>query len=73
MDIKLPAGLNAEVDGTILRTGKIENTFADLKPRARKGEFTEKLIAAKSGAGGIALKFTVGDGTLRLSRFGGTE
>jgi hypothetical protein len=73
MDVKLPAGLNAEVDGTILRTGKIENMFADLKPRARKGEFTEKLIAAKSGAGGIALKFTVGDGTLRLSRFGGTE
>ena len=70
MDVKLPAGLNAEVDGTILRGGKIENTFAELKPRARKAEFTDKSVVAKSGAGGIALKFTVGDGTLKLSQYG---
>lgn len=73
MDVRFPAGLNAEVDGTILRTGKIENTFADLKPRTRKGEFTDKLIAAKSGVGGIALKFTVGDGTIRFSLYDGGE
>jgi hypothetical protein len=73
MDVRFPAGLNAEVDGTILRTGKIENTFADLKPRTRKGEFTEKLIAAKSGVGGIGLKFTVGDGTIRFSLYDGGE
>lgn len=71
MSVKLPTGLNAEVDGTILRNGKIENTFADLKPRVRKGEFTDKLVSAKSGAGGITLKFTVGDGTLKLSQFTG--
>lgn len=70
MDVQLPAGLNAEVDASILRTGKIENNFGDLKPRVRKGEFTDKSIIAKSGAGGIAMKFTVGDGTLKLSRFG---
>ena len=70
MDVKLPAGLNAEVDASILRTGKIENSFADLKPRVRKGEFTDKSVVAKSGAGGIPMKFTVGDGTLKLSRFG---
>lgn len=73
MDVKFPAGLNAEVDGTILRTGKIENTFADLKPRVRKGEFTDKAVVAKSGTGGIALKFTVGDGTLKFSRYNGAE
>jgi hypothetical protein len=73
MDVRFPAGLNAEVDGTILRTGKIENTFADLKPRTRKGEFTDKLIAAKSGVGGIGLKFTVGDGTIRFSLYDGGE
>lgn len=73
MNVKLPAGLNAEVDGTILRTGKIENTFTELKPRVRKGEFTDKLVTAKSGAGGISLKFTVGDGTLLFSRYDGGE
>ena len=73
MDVKFPAGLNAEVDGTILRTGKIENTFPDLKPRVRKIEFTDKSVTAKSGAGGIASKFTVGDGTLKFSRYNGAE
>lgn len=66
MNVSLPPSLNAEVDASILRTGKIENTYADLKPKTRKAIFTEKLIAAKSGAGGIPLKFTVGDGTLNI-------
>lgn len=73
LDVRLPAGLNAEVDGTILRSGKIENTFAELKPRTRKGAFTDKLIVAKSGAGGVALKFTVGDGTLKFARYNGAD
>jgi len=68
MDVKLPAGLNAELDATILRTGKIENSLEGLTPRTRRGEFSDKSIVAKSGAGGIPLKFTVGDGTLKLSR-----
>jgi hypothetical protein len=67
MNVSLPPSLNAEVDATILRTGKIENTFTEFKPRVRKAEFTEKSIVAKSGIGGISLKFTVGDGTLNIS------
>lgn len=66
MNVFLPPDLNADVDGTILRTGKIENAFEDLKPRARKVVFTEKSVAAKAGNGGISLKFTVGDGTLNI-------
>ena len=71
MSVQLPNGMNAEVDATILRNGKIENGYAGLKPRVRKAEFTEKLIEAKAGVGGVPLKFTVGDGTLTLSSFGG--
>ena len=71
MDIRLPEGINAELDATILRNGKIENGLEGLKPRARKVEFTDKSIVAKSGSGGIPLKFTVGDGTLKLGLFGG--
>jgi len=66
MNVSLPAGLNAEIDASILRTGKIENEYANLKPRIRKVEFTEKSIAAKSGVGGVPLKFTIGDGTLNI-------
>jgi hypothetical protein len=67
MKVVLPNGVNAELDATILRTGKIENTLAELKPRVRKAEFTDKSIVAKSGSGGVPLKFTVGDGSLKIS------
>jgi hypothetical protein len=68
MNISLPPSLNAELDATILRSGAIENSFADLKPRTRKDPFTEKMIAAVSGNGGVPLKFTVGDGRLKISQ-----
>jgi hypothetical protein len=72
LNIHLPNGINAELDATILRTGKIENGYLGLTPRVRKVEFTEKSIVAKSGVGaGTSLKFTVGDGTLKLSSLGG--
>lgn len=71
MNVQLPNGINAELDATILRTGKIENGYADFTPRARKGEFTEKSIVGKSGIGGVPLKFTVGDGSLKISKIGG--
>lgn len=66
MNVQLPASLNADVDGGILRSGKIENTFAELKQRERNMPFTEKAVIAKAGSGGIPLKFTVGDGTLNI-------
>jgi hypothetical protein len=71
MNVHLPNGINAELDATILRTGKIENGYAEFIPRVRKAEFTEKSIVAKSGIGGIPLKFTVGDGSLKISKIGG--
>lgn len=66
MKLVLPPNLNAQIDANILRSGKIINEFAELKPRTRNAPFTEKSIAAKSGVGGISLKFTVGDGELRI-------
>ncbi|HQX56382.1 MAG TPA: hypothetical protein PLP07_10670 [Pyrinomonadaceae bacterium] len=66
LTVHLPSSISAEIDAVILRTGKIENLFPGLKPRVRKGEFTEKSIVAKAGNGGIPIKFTVGDGTMKL-------
>lgn len=69
LNVALPTGLNATLDASILRTGTIENGFADLVPRIRKAEFTEKSIVAKAGAGTVPLRFTVGDGMLRLTTY----
>jgi hypothetical protein len=66
MNIYLPPNLSSEIDAVVLRTGGVENAFTDFKPRSRNVKFTEKSIIAKSGNGGIPLKFTVGDGTLKL-------
>jgi hypothetical protein len=66
MSVHLPWNLSAELDASILKTGSIENSLADLKPRDRKVPLTDKLIAAKAGNGGVPMKFTVGDGTLKL-------
>jgi len=67
MNVQLPLSFNAEVNANILRTGQIENSFGELKPKNRNAQFTEKSIAAKAGNGGVPLKFTVGDGTLKIS------
>jgi hypothetical protein len=66
MNVTLPQNLNADLDATVLRTGKIENAYATLKQRDRT-KFTEKLINAKAGNGGAKLAFTVGDGDLRIA------
>lgn len=67
MRVQLPLSFNAEVEAAVLRTGQIENTFAELKPKTRNAQFTEKSISAKAGVGGVPLKFTVGDGTMKIS------
>ena len=66
LTLHLPTNLSADIDAIVTRSGKIENSFPDLKPRDRKVTFTDKSILAKAGVGGISLKFGVGDGTIRL-------
>lgn len=66
LTIHLPSTASAQLDAVILRTGKIDNAFPDLKPRDRKSPFTDRSIMAKAGVGGAPLKFTVGDGTLTI-------
>lgn len=68
MTVHLPASISAELDAAILRAGKIESAFVDWKPRSRNVPFTERSMIAKAGNGGVPMKFTVGDGTLKLQR-----
>jgi hypothetical protein len=66
LNVYLPVNISSELDATVLRSGKIENELADLKPRNRNIKFTDRSILAKAGSGGVPLRFTVGDGTLRI-------
>jgi hypothetical protein len=68
LNVQFPNNMNAEVDATILRNGKIENSLPALKPRDRS-KFSEKTMLAKAGSGGALLSFTVGDGTLKMSNW----
>lgn len=68
LSVKLPSNLSAEIDALVLRSGAIENTFPGLKPRDRKIAFNDKAIIAKAGVGGPPMKFTVGDGKLKIDR-----
>jgi hypothetical protein len=70
MDVFLPVNLSAELDASILKSGKIQNELLNLQPRVRTVKFTEQQISAKAGGGGVPMKFTVGDGTLRLHTIG---
>ena len=66
LTVHLPSSLSAEIDAAVVGTGTIENEFPDLKPRDRKVVFTDRSIAATAGVGGGSLKFSVGDGKLRI-------
>ncbi len=68
MRVRLPSNLSADIDAVVLRNGNVENLFADLKPRERKVTFTDRSIIARAGAGGIPMKFAVGEGSLKLER-----
>lgn len=67
--LRLPRGLNADFDATILRSGKIDNGFEGFTPRVRKAVFTDSVISAKAGTGSVPLKFTVGDGNILITQF----
>ncbi len=64
LNVVLLPNLNADINASILRSGKIENSVAALKPRPRAPQFTEKSMSARAGNGGVVFNFTVGDGTL---------
>lgn len=67
LNVELPAAFSGDIDVDILRIGKIENTFPGLETRDRS-VFSEKSIHGRAGAGGAYLKFTVGTGSIRLTK-----
>ncbi|HEX8368384.1 MAG TPA: hypothetical protein VF604_07565 [Pyrinomonadaceae bacterium] len=68
LNVQFPQNLSADLNASILKTGKIESSLENLKPRER-AKFSEKSIIARAGNGGALLSFTVGDGGLKLSNW----
>lgn len=65
LDVKLPSDMNANLLAKVLRTGKIENEFTNVKPK-RLTKFTDTFMDGIVGNGGASLGFTVGDGMLLI-------
>lgn len=64
VQVSLPSGMNAELQASVLRSGKIESLFP-LKPRFND-QVNEKTINTKLGNGGAILSFRVADGVIRI-------
>jgi hypothetical protein len=69
LNIQVPAGFNADINASVLRSGRIESDVESLTPR-EPGGITPRSIRARAGAGGASFSFTVGDGTLRIKQEG---
>lgn len=67
LTIGLPTGFSADIDADVLRLGTIQNDYPDLEPRER-GSITARSMRARAGVGGATLRFTLGDGTLRIKQ-----
>lgn len=65
LNARFPSNMSADIDASILRTGKVENSFTSLKPRERS-KFSDRQILARAGNGGAQFSFTVGDGTIKI-------
>ncbi|HYJ85841.1 MAG TPA: hypothetical protein VEW46_07295 [Pyrinomonadaceae bacterium] len=67
VNVELPPGFAADLDGEILRSGQIVNTHDGLEVREKPG-ITPRLMKARAGAGGTWFRFTVGDGTINIKK-----
>ncbi len=65
MTVQLPTGFSADINADVLRTGKVENTYTGLEAR-EDTTVTERSLKGRTGAGGVVLIFTVGDGTISI-------
>ncbi len=65
LTVELPPGFSADINADVLRTGKVENTYTALEAREDTNT-TPRSIKGRTGAGGVVLIFTVGDGNINI-------
>ena len=69
LTLEVPPGFNGDIDGEVLRTGKIEDNHGELQSREKPG-ITATSMKARAGVGGPYFKLTVGEGKLVIRRLG---
>lgn len=69
INVELPTGFAADIDGDILRTGRIVDAYGGLEVRDKPG-ITPQKMKARAGAGGTWFQLTVGDGTITIKKRG---
>jgi hypothetical protein len=67
LTLELPAGFSGDIDADILRTGQIDNAYAELTPRERTTP-TPRSTKSRAGAGGTTFALTVGDGNIKITK-----
>jgi hypothetical protein len=67
LTIELPASFNADIDATVLRTGRVENNHPAVVPREPTAA-PQRQLRARAGAGGATLAFEVGNGIIRITQ-----
>jgi hypothetical protein len=65
LTVQLPPGFSADINADVLRVGKVENSYASLEGREDTVS-TPKSLKGRTGAGGVVLIFTVGDGNINI-------
>lgn len=65
--LELPSRFNGDLDATILRIGRIDNSYDGLEAREKPG-LTPQTIKGRSGAGGALLKLSVADGLINIRK-----
>lgn len=65
--MEIPTGFNGDLNGQILRSGQIVDSYGGLEPRESPG-ITQQIMKARAGAGGALFQLTVGDGTIFIKK-----
>lgn len=67
LTVELPPGFNGDLDASILRIGRIDDSYGGFEAREKPG-LTPQNIKGRSGAGGALLKLTVADGLINIRK-----
>lgn len=65
--MEIPPGFNGDLNGQILRSGQIVDSYGGLEPREKPG-ITPQVMKARAGAGGAFFQLTVGDGAIYIKK-----
>lgn len=65
--MEIPPGFNGDLNGQILRSGRIVDSYGGLEPREKPG-ITPQVMKARAGAGGAFFQLTVGDGAIYIKK-----